>query len=280
MIPANPEELRAQLPAAMQIADHAERAARLYFLGSLLCAAEDERFHADGFEALRAAAQAGSTHAAFEMGMMLASGRSVEASRVGAVAMLRKAAEGGHADAALHLARLLLEDPARRSEGIEWLQKSAASGTAEARHLLGLAHLHGLGVPKDFAEARRLQAEAANSGVAEAQLELALMLRQGIGGPGDLRAADEWERRAADAGEGRACLNMAVYAATASPPRITEMRTWYERAATAGNAEAAARLAILFQGGGQLEADEEESKRWFLRAAELGYDWTKRLETL
>jgi TPR repeat protein len=48
---------------------------------------------------------------------------------------------------------------------------------------------------------------------------------------------------------------------------------WYERAAKGSNAEAAARLCKMHLAGQGTARDEAAARRWYERAAELGYDW-------
>jgi TPR repeat protein len=144
---------------------------------------------------------------------------------------------------------------------------------ATALYLRALALFRGEGVKQDFAAARRLHAEAAERGVLDAQFELSLLLAQGIGGKRDARGAARWEAKAAAAGHSRACLNLASRLASKKKPDYTGAIQWYERAADGGSAEAAARLCKMYLLGQGLTRDEATAKRWFERAAALGYDW-------
>lgn len=157
-----------------------------------------------------------------------------------------------------------------------WLTSPEAatrSGQGDALYLLGLAYFRGQGVERDLATARRLQREAAERGVVDAQFELSLLLAQGLGGKVDARAARRWEDKAAEAGHPRACLNRAVRLARGRLPDFGEAARWYARAAEAGNAEAAARLCKMHLAGQGVERNEKTARRWFDRAAQLGYDW-------
>lgn len=143
---------------------------------------------------------------------------------------------------------------------------------AEVLYLLGLATSRS-GVARDLAEARRLHQKAARAGIVEAQFELSLFLSQGIGGKPDRRGAARWERKAAEAGHPRACLNRASRLASGKNPDYAEAAFWYERAADAGNAEAAARLCRMHLQGQGVPRDERIARRWYERAAALGYSW-------
>jgi TPR repeat protein len=157
-------------------------------------------------------------------------------------------------------------------------KKSLAETARDAikLYLLGLAYCHGTPTEQDLQEARRLHAIAAERGVVDAQFELSLLLQQGVGGKRDARAAAQWEARAAQAGHPRACLNRGARAANRKCPDYAGAALWYERAAEAGNAEAAARLGRMHLAGQGVERDETIARRWFERAAALGYDWTSR----
>ncbi|HEY2903163.1 MAG TPA: hypothetical protein VGL59_21450 [Polyangia bacterium] len=152
---------------------------------------------------------------------------------------------------------------------------SADAGDGDAQHRLGLACFHGQGVEKNLAAARRLQRAAAEQGVVDAQFELSLLLAQGLGGPVDARGARRWEQRAADAGHARACLNRGVRLTRARRPDLAEVARWYERAAKAGSAEAAARLCKMQLAGPGAARKQAAARRWFERAAALGYDWSR-----
>ncbi len=185
---------------------------------------------------------------------------------------LRDLARDGSTRVALIIGRVLCAIESMAAEGVSWLAAAAQAGEAEALHLLGLAHFRGRGTARDLARARQLQTEAAERGVIDAQFELSLLLAQGLGGKRDARGARHWEAKAADAGHPRACLNRASRAARARPPDFAEAVRWYERAASAGSAEAAVRLCRMHLAGQGVARDEAAAKRWYERAAELGYD--------
>lgn len=149
----------------------------------------------------------------------------------------------------------------------------AATGQGDAQYRLGLAYFRGDGVDKNLATARRLQRAAAEQGVVDAQFELSLLLAQGLGGKVDTLAARRWEDKAAEAGHPRACLNRAARLAGGKRPDLVEVARWYARAAQAGSAEAAARLCKMHLAGQGVKRNEKTARRWFVRAAELGYDW-------
>lgn len=221
-----------------------------------------------------AAAERGDAEAALTAGAMLVRGDGGDADPAGGLELLRLAAETGARGAALLLGRIRLTTAGAEQDGVRWLRAAADAGEAEALHLLGLAYFGGHGVAQDPVHARRLQTEAAERGVVEAQFELSLLLAQGLGGKRSARAARRWEDAAADAGHPRSCLNRAARFASKKPPDFAAAAHWYQRAADAGSADAAARLCRMHIAGQGTARDEAAAKRWYERAAELGYDWS------
>ncbi|MCW5771926.1 MAG: sel1 repeat family protein, partial [Rhodospirillaceae bacterium] len=101
---------------------------------------------------------------------------------------------------------------------------------------IGYMHRHGLGVDRDYAEARNWFERAAERGDSAGQYNLAQMLSDGVGGAPDYRVAMKWYRAAADQGHPRAAMGMAhLYAQglgiTADP---VEAYFWYGVAARNG----------------------------------------------
>jgi uncharacterized protein len=220
-----------------------------------------------------AEAPARSPEAAFAEACRLIKGDGTKADPNRAMALLEVAASEGHARAGLLLGRLLLSLRGQTARGVHWLRIAAKADLAEASYLLGLAYFRGLGVEADAGEARRLHRLAAEHGDADAQIELSILLDQGLGGPRDPDEARVWEQRAADQGQPRACLNVASRAAHAEPVDWARVVAWYERAAEAGNADAAARLCKMYLVGQGVPRDEERARGWFLVAAALGHNW-------
>ena len=68
-------------------------------------------------------------------------------------------------------------------EKAAYAKAQAEAGDAKAQNALGGMYYMGLGVPQDYAEARRWYGLAAAQGLAEAQLCLGLMCKEGQGGP-------------------------------------------------------------------------------------------------
>jgi TPR repeat protein len=261
---ASPDDIDRRIADARAIADAGERAARLFVIAAALTASGDASEVARGRALLEEAAREGSTHAALELGVILTGSGDSDAG----VAWMARAAEDGLAAAALLLGGMLLTVEARARDGVAWLRKAAAAQEWSAFWLLGVAHLRGLGVAADAAQARMLLQEAAGHGVAEAQLELAAMYAGGVGGARDQDAAAAWEKRAAEVGNPIGCVRVAERA-LAEPGGLVRALPWLERAAGFGSVEAAERLAALYRAGGEIARDDDAAARWRERAEEL-----------
>jgi TPR repeat protein len=118
-------------------------------------------------------------------------------------ARLAHAARDGNHEAQYRLAKRLLHDRSRGQEGtregVLWLKKAAEGGHAGAMLHLGKLHRTGVGVLQNFEQARHWLQRAASAGNAEAMMELGRLYRSGSGVRQDLKQAYVWFNRAAAA---------------------------------------------------------------------------------
>ena len=109
--------------------------------------------------------------------------------------MLKQAAEGGHAGAALQLGNVYFGKYAvdakevKTSDGIRWYTKAAEAGDAEAQYTLGMMYLNGTGVPVDLMAAANWIEKAAHNDHAASQFQLGVMYCTAQGVPQDLTQA-------------------------------------------------------------------------------------------
>jgi TPR repeat protein len=120
---------------------------------------------------------------------------------VEAVAVLRRAAENGHAPSQVLLAEIL-DRAELNEEAIVWFRRAAEQGDAAGAYGLGAMYLAGEGVKQDPQEAYRWFARAAEKGYAPAILSLASAYLRAARDPAwpapEQGRAEEWLRRAAD----------------------------------------------------------------------------------
>jgi uncharacterized protein len=128
--------------------------------------------------------------------------------------LLRRAAELGHGDSQLTLARNLQNgsDGEQRDmvQAAAWLKKAAEQGQHQAQHALGLAYYYGQGVPADRAEAAAWYRKSAVGGYDAGQRNLGLCLLRGEGVERDVEEAAVWLRKAADQREAEAERELAL----------------------------------------------------------------------
>lgn len=143
---------------------------------------------------------------------------------------------GGHPDAARH-----------RAEAVQWYERAAANGFAEARANLGVLLLTGDGVAKDTVRARRLLEQAAADKHARAMNNLGVMYARGVDVAKDHATAAEWFGQAAEAGSKEAATNLGVmYENGFGVPRDeARARAYYRRGGQGGAAATAIDRAAL-----------------------------------
>ena len=113
------------------------------------------------------------------------------------------AAREGDLEAQFRIARATLLTPERSKEdtreAVAWLRRAAEGGHTGAMIHLGKLYKSGIGTPQNFAFAARWLGEAARAGDAEGMVEFGRLHRSGIGVEQDNVAAYMWFNRAAAA---------------------------------------------------------------------------------
>ncbi len=82
--------------------------------------------------------------------------------------------------------------PIDKAKAIEWIQRGADKGDSQSQYALAEAYLKGEGVKKDFGAARKWLVRAAWQNEPRAQFQLSRMLRDGQGGSKDMARAAMW----------------------------------------------------------------------------------------
>lgn len=121
----------------------------------------------------------------------------------GAMALLRKSADAGHAPSQVLLADIL-DKAGFDEEAVAYYRKAAGKGSADGEFGLGAMYASGEGVKRDLAEARKWFTRAAEKGHSQAVNVLAQAYMRGELGLDERGregpAALAWIRRAADNG--------------------------------------------------------------------------------
>jgi TPR repeat protein len=207
----------------------------------------------------------GSTEDFYYLGIMFESGIGVEQSAKQARLWYLKAAERGHVDAMVPLARMVAES--NPAEAARWFARAAEHGVAEAQYGLGKVLLAGVGVPKDDTLACTWFAQAARAGHAGAKFELAELMQTQLSA-----LALPWILAAAHSGIAQAQYVMGELSATGDGIQQDwgQACRWYQLAAEQEHAEAQCALAMRYSVGVGVEPDVAMAFHWFERAAAQG----------
>lgn len=275
-------------PNAPEAAWHFARAAR-YFHGPALI--ELGHLHEHGRllsgnlsrarKAFRIAGWLGHAAGHYHQGRYLESGLGGTKDLSKAVRFYRKAARQEHPEALFRLGMLHLQEPhlSRDGKGIQWLQRAALAGKAEAKYQLALCYQNGQGVPQDTSLALKWLLAAALQGYAPAAALLRQINHAKV--QEDLQrvareAAEEAERLARERAEEE--RRRAEEAARLAQEKAEEERRLAEqlleetrRQADAGDPAARRQLADWYAEGTKvLPRDWKQALYWYEQVAEQG----------
>jgi len=164
-------------------------------------------------------------------------------------------------------------DPAR---ALELHREAALAGDPWAALVMAERYESGRALPRDLDRAREFYTIAAHGGrpsaqrwLAEAELAHATAGREAEA-EAHLENAITWYRTAAEAGDGRSLYRLAtLHLDGRGMPENPELAVeLLERAAAAGEPEAAATLGDLYTLGGPVDRDPERADFWYRAAAE------------
>lgn len=137
-----------------------------------------EAWRAGNYEAAirewRPLADRGDADAQFNLGQAYRLGRGVPANLPLALEWFEKAARQGHAQAEANLGLSLFQNN-QRERAMPWLRRAAERGDPRAQYYLGTAHFNGDLVPTDWPRAYALMRRAAEQGLPQAQQSLVQM---------------------------------------------------------------------------------------------------------
>lgn len=150
------------------------------------------------------------------------------------------------------------------------LYRSAAERQhASAAGNLGFLYENGWGVKQDLAEAVRWYRQSAELGNANSMRNLGNMHANGRGVPHDLAKAEQYLKQAAQAGNVDALTNLG-YMFEHQHRDYAQARMWYEKAAAKRQSDAEFNLALMYEEGRGVPADQKTALEWYRRAAEDG----------
>jgi TPR repeat protein len=279
--------------------------------------------HASAFRLFAHAARAGLPRAQYRLGRCYLLGLGVPLSIGEALRWLGRAAEAGETAAQTQLAALALQgvddrgsmgpfDSGSQQADFEraeyWCRQAVASGSAEAKALLGFILSAGPAERRDDAAAEILYREsaqagwsrgklgsavgllhdgtkegavraagllrsAADDGVAAAHHLLGMLAESGLVGSVDFAAAVSSYQQAAELGfvPAQVRYGFALLHGRGIERDTFTAETWLRRAALGGSAQAAAVVGYLYARDGDLPPNYVEAAMWLRRAAEGGH---------
>ncbi|KAI3480044.1 hypothetical protein L1887_57820 [Cichorium endivia] len=174
----------------------------------------------------------------------------------------------------------MLGQPRNVREAIVWLKRAAAQADEDnphALHELGLLHEKPTNsvVLHDEAYARELFTHAAQLGYAPSQFKLGSAYEYGhLTCPVDPRRSIAWYTKAAGRGDGESELALSGWYLTGSEGVLkqsdSEAYLWARRAASKGIPKAEYAVGYYSEVGIGVNANLDEAKRWYMRAAAQG----------
>ncbi len=154
------------------VEERSMRAAKLY---------REERYE-DAFHAYLSLAEQGYVASQRFVGWLYFRGEGVQRDKTQALLWLEKAAEGGDAEAAFGVGRVLMSDQ-RFGDAYKWYEMAGQQGYLPAMYWTARFLQNGWGVNEDKRLALSTYAEAAQLGHIQSMRNYARMLLSGYGGP-------------------------------------------------------------------------------------------------
>ncbi|GEM_PF-1518550 len=151
---------------------------------------------------------------------------------------------------------------------LEYYQKAAELGYAEAQNSLGMMYHQGIGVQQNLGSAEQWFRKAAEQDLSEAQYNLGQMYYSGRGIALDVEQAKRWFKRAAEQKDGLSQLRLGEV--SYDEREYVMAKYWFSQAAQQNLPEAQKWLGVLFYQGQGVPQDYYEAFRWFEKSAEQG----------
>ncbi len=188
------------------------------------------------------------------------------------------AAEQGHAEAALRLARLhafQFKDPDGPKKAFRWYLVAAINGSLEAQSYVAFTFEYGErahGIMKDHAEALRWYRVIAERGDPSDQFQLGDYYSSGSLGVQDKNEALKWYIQAAEQGDATSQYKLGLmYEVGEKVERDYDQAVkWYRLAAEQGLARAQYHLGEMYNQGEGVPQDGVEARQWFQASADQG----------
>ena len=190
----------------------------------------------------------------------------------------KKGARHGNTECEMMLGRLYEDGDGVKKDipkAIEWFEKAAAKGDADAQNSAGIYHSW----KGRYDEAFKWYTKAAAQGHAAAEYNLGFLYDDGRGVKKDISKAIEWYAKAAAKGHAAAQNNVGL--CHHEKGQHEEAFKWCSKSAAQGHAFAECSLGSLYEDGDGGKKDISKAIEWYAKAAEKGHALAaERLRTL
>lgn len=156
------------------------------------------------------------------------------------------------------------------AEALAWFRKASEKGNSGGQFNIGRLYENGHGVKRDFLEAATWYRKAAEQGYPPAQSLLGAMYARGDGVPQDWGEAMAWYRKAADQGDALAQSRVGLMHAEGqgTPKDYATAELWFRKSAAQQNPAGQTWLGLLHLNGWGVKKDVMEAMKWLRLAAD------------
>lgn len=153
--------------------------------------------YAKAMEWFQKAADLGFADAMNNIGVLYANGLGVDQDSAKALEYYQKAAEQKPNNEVLICnIGIIYFGGEDYTNAMEWFQKAADLGSADASFLIGYMYVEGLGIEQDYTKAMEWYLKAADLGSVDAMNDIGYLYEEGLGVEQDSAKADEWYAKA------------------------------------------------------------------------------------
>ena len=226
------------------------------------------------FDWFRKSADKGNIDGQYNTGFSYEYSRGVEKDDEQAFAYYLKAAEQGHEKAQLKLLERggLYERNGNPAKAIDWYNKVANQGNAEAQYRLGKMYLEGRGIRQDDKQAAHWFEKSAEKDHPQAQYQLGNMYYEGKGVEQDYEKAFSYCMQAAKHGlaDGQNSVGVMYLYGQGTKQDYYQAVNYLYKAVAQGHAEAQFNLGIMYLNSWGVEQNDKEAFKYFRKAAQQG----------
>ena len=248
----------------------------ILFAGTMACAPYQEGESGcvavpDSIQMLIDAAEKGEAEAAYDLGGMYLSGKDdIKADTAKAIFWIRKAAEGGHAEAQAFMGAAYYDGiglPVDTVESWKWWLKGAENGCVIAIRYVAGSYNGGVRTQANYEQALKWYLELAKYDIAYAASPLGFLYIRGKGTPVNYEEAFKWFSIAAENNDPDAlCVLGQMYYEGNLEQDFKKAADCFFKASCLNNPEAQVMLSMMYYKGEGVEQDKNFAYKWYYAA--------------